>query len=240
MIGLYWFHACRRETPAQFLAVLRDGIEPPPPSVGVGTRQLELALGILPPRVYCFLGRTLDVFGHYAFAFRCGTAAAHGEVSPFDTGGLMNHLLPVSGWPNDRRQEYLRAFSWPHSTLETLLAAYPGASKEEVQRYLDLTLRPEHPGPHVPFAGRPEAEIWNQDADWRAWTWEGRWASRLPIRDELVAWTCPPALFPAVIDLANQAHQADELSWYQELMTKHISGGLGGLIAMLSPQQVPT
>src|SRR4051812_3430278 len=82
--GLFWFHARRDDSVAGITSVLRSGAPVAARRGGGDTEQLELDLG-LPPNVYCYLGRTLESFGSFAFAV--SSAAALGKMSPFDTGG---------------------------------------------------------------------------------------------------------------------------------------------------------
>jgi len=57
------------------------------------TRQNELVLG-MPACAYAYLGKTVPDFGDAALAFPFDDIAGH--MSPFDTGGLVEHIKPVS------------------------------------------------------------------------------------------------------------------------------------------------
>jgi hypothetical protein len=60
---MFWFHATRRTSAAEYLKVLNEGCFPPP-NPGK-TQQLELKLQIVERSVYCYLGRALEQFGEF-------------------------------------------------------------------------------------------------------------------------------------------------------------------------------
>lgn len=93
--NLYWFHAFERGSPGEIVRVLVEGADPYPNPI-TSTSRNEAELGITPARVYAYLGRTCDAFGHRAVAIQFG--AVTGELSPFDTGGLVGHIQPVCRW----------------------------------------------------------------------------------------------------------------------------------------------
>jgi hypothetical protein len=118
----------------------------------------------------------------------CLSDVPEGRISPFDTGGLVNHHRPVCEWRLDptKRTHYLRAFSFDSSALAENLSKYPGESQPTYLR----GERPTADGPHEVWTQGPEANLWSDEAnDWRAWAWE--WRGRtLPVADRLVAWSC--------------------------------------------------
>jgi len=234
---LLWFHSCNRKTVEEFVDVLRHGPAPAPAAMLTTTKQLELKLAIAPTRVYCFLGRTSDAFGEYALAFQAHVIPG-GEVSPFDTGGLVKHIAPIRDWPQAEQQGYLRAFTWPCAELEDLLATYPGVGRASRERYLDVRVGPAAPGPHALWGGRIEAQIWDGNRDWRAWTWEGRWPKQVPVGAQLVAWTCSPVLLPQILDVADRATGPTDQNWFDDVLRRRVDGGVGNLVAALHHQQV--
>jgi hypothetical protein len=236
---LLWFHSYHRNTVEEFVDVLRLGPAPPPAGLATPTKQLELNLAVAPARVYCFLGRTSDAFGDCALAFRTDLLAG-GEVSPFDTGGLVRHILPVRGWPQAQQRDYLESYSWPDAQLEALLPQYPGISRGSIERYLNVTQPPLVAGPHAIWTGRVAANIWSANPDWRSWTWEGRWPNQISLGASLVAWTCSPALFPQILDCADRATSPAAQDWFNEILKKRIDGGVGNMVAVLRASQVPS
>ena len=235
---LLWFHSYSRNTIEEFVDVLRLGPAPPPAQVHTGTKQLELTLAIVPSRVYCFLGRTSDAFGDCALAFRADPIP-NCELSPFDTGGIVRHIVPVRGWPLQQQQEFLAAYTWPGADLEKLLLKYPGPGREAIHRYLDVATNPTVAGPHAIWTDRVPADIWSNNRDWRAWTWEARSPTPISVAGSLVAWTCSPALFPQVLERADRG-SPEEQAWFQNVLRKRIDGGVGNMIAALRSAQVPT
>lgn len=236
---LYWFHAVRQDDVDVLTSVLRSGRDVAPRDAGK-TSQLEITYEITPPRIYCYLGRTLEAFG--AFAFALASVASPGEMSPFDSGGIEKHTPPVSSWPKADRVQYLQDFSWPTTDLPTLLPQYPGMSVADVSRYLDATQRPILKGPHEVWSGRKStaAEIWSPSSpsDWRAWTWEGRFQQTLPVDDGLlVGWTCPPARHAQLLRWADTIATKSEQQWARRVLPKWIRGGLHGLIEHLKIEQ---
>ncbi|HMJ09994.1 MAG TPA: hypothetical protein VK524_01250, partial [Polyangiaceae bacterium] len=189
-MALFWFHARRQDAVADITTALRSGVVVMPRTDG-NTNQLELDLKIFPERLYCCLGRTIERFGSFAFAVV--TIPSQGEMSPFDTGGLVHKMPPVSTWASAERQKFLVDYSWPTTSVGSLLATYPGPTTLDIERYLDTDHRPAQHGPHQIWAGKMEADIWANATHWCAWTWEGRFEVTIPVADQLVAWTCTPA-----------------------------------------------
>lgn len=221
--NFFWFHAFRRKTVAEVVSVLLNG-PAPNPNPECETRVHETALGVAPPSVYAYLGRTLEVFGNSAFLLPM--ASLVGQVSPFDTGGLIKKIMPVSGWPIDQKQEYLRKFSWSASELPKLLAVYPQTTTVAIRAYLECN-NPSQDGPHQLWDG-PEANIWKLNTDWRAWTWEGRQPDKLSV-GTLARWTCPSDLYDEIQTYAETA-SADVADAVAELSSKYVRGGVSRLV----------
>jgi hypothetical protein len=234
---LLWFHSYSRSTIEAFVDVLRRGPAPTPPKVETGTKQLELQLAIAPTRVYCFLGRTSDAFGDCALAFRADPIP-NGEISPFDTGGLVKHISPVRDWSQEQQRGFLTSYTWPNSDLEGLLLQYPGGGRDAVGRYLDVATSPLVAGPHAIWTDRVVADIWNANPDWRSWTWEARSPTQISVSASLVAWTCSPAIFPQILEHADHG-SPDVQAWFQAVLPKRIDGGVGNMVAALRSRQVP-
>lgn len=239
MPRLYWFHGVRQDTVPVLTRVLQSGKKVTPRDAG-NTDQLEMDLAITPSRIYCYLGRTHEIFG--AFAFAVASVASPGEMSPFDTGGLKKHTPPVSSWLVPERVQYMQDFSWPVAEASTLLAQYPGMTVPDVERYLDASQHPPFRGPHEVWLGRKSAaaDIWAPPttSGWRAWTWEGRFEDALPVDDSLlVGWTCPPNRHAQFLRWADQTTNRSEKSWAKQVLKKWIAGGLHGLIEHLKPEQ---
>src|SRR4051812_2917142 len=136
---MFWFHAFRSGTMEEAFRVLHEGPAPPPASVKPDTRELESLLSIAEPRVYCYLGRTSDSFGPFAVAVSRSLDDAPGDVSPFDTGGLVKKIAPVHGWPEADKRLYLKGYTWSASELDELLRIYPSTSRDRGMAYLEAT-----------------------------------------------------------------------------------------------------
>lgn len=226
---LLWFHAFGR------LAVLYDGLKVSPRMTD--TKQLELELGILPHALYCYLGRTLEVFGDLALAL-APSASTAGSMSPFDSGGLVEKCPPVCDWAHEKKKDFLAAYTWPMSERASLLRKYPGGEADDLRRYLDPSRRPEQQGPHSIWPDKPEANIWELDRHWRGWTWEGRWPDELPIEGHVVGWSCAPARWADVITWFETEASDREFASFTRLRPLFVEGGVGGLIASLHARQV--
>jgi hypothetical protein len=229
-----WFHAFDRSAPIAILEVLATG-PGPNPNPDTGTRRNEIALGIERPCVYAYLGRTIEAFGKRAIVL--AQAALNGLISPFDSGGLVNHIEPVCRWENGRKRELLRGHTWETGVLTELLLRYPG---DRTAAYLNGQC-PEEEGPHqcLPVSG-PTAAIWDDSVNtWRAWTWEGRSETALRASEHLVAWTCRPEeyaqLLSALPQLYDDARAAEHA--LAELAGKYRDGGVSHLVAELRVEQ---
>jgi hypothetical protein len=227
-VTLFWFHATRRSTIAEYLAILRSGCQPAP--FKNDTQQLEMNLQIAPARVYCYMGRTLEQFGEFCIVFDPAQMPV-GEMSPFDTGGLVHKIPPVRDWPAIDRVDYLAALSFSTGDREAHMRAYPATRR---QAYLDCE-RPGEDGPHILWPAAPVAEIWKLGTHWRAWTWEGRW-DVLPVSTNVRAWSCSPALF---MDLLEAIEGNDDIptAVVDTFLARFRPGGVGALIADLRVEQ---
>lgn len=230
-MSLLWFHATDRKAPADYVQLLTTGLRPPP--FATDTQQLELHLAIVPHCVYCYLGRTLESFGDFGLALH-PDALAVGELSPFDSGGLVRKAAPIRDWPREQQQEYLRAFSFSTEVRSDCLSRHPNTA---VAPYLRGE-RPSARGPHELWDGRPEADIWALAAehDWRSWTWEGRW-QELPISGHIVAWTCAPSMFPEILEATESAEVPVSSELIESFLSSYRPGGVGALVADLREEQ---
>lgn len=238
---MYWFHAFGRHTPGApldvnyFLGVLRDG-----PSPGAtATREHENDLGFSVPHVYAYLGRTLPEFGSAAFALT--RDALNGTVSPFDTGGLVKKIDPVRTWAQEKRRKYLAQYTWPTADLITLLELHPSSTPDGVATYLDGT-KPIQKGPHDLWPADPgtkslSADIWEQNSDWRAWTWECRQAPPLSVAKKIVQWSCTNPIYEEIVKYANDVAPPHEEDWLTSLLSLFVPGGVSTLVQTLREAQ---
>jgi len=234
-----WFRAFNREGAEALLEVLCHG-DTPNPNPECTTRKNEEVLGIAPPHVYAYLGKTLPSFGRFAISLHSSSPtdlAPSGQVSPFDTGGLVEHLRPIRDWDATAKRKYLEQHSWDHEGVSPLLDAWPGHTNSSVAAYLDGD-RPTESGPHEALASvvaeLPDVQLWVNNGDWRAWIWELRVPDRLPT-DTLAYWTCPPDVFPDVVRLGERRPSLKPR--IVEMIPRYIPGGLGQLIASLRDKQ---
>ncbi|PRQ08791.1 hypothetical protein ENSA7_14230 [Enhygromyxa salina] len=234
---IVWFHAFRRNSVGAAINALRNGFAPAPPAAAApDTGQLELELRISPARVYCYLGRTLETFGEWSIAFHNPDFKVFGEVSPFDTGGLVRKISPVCTWERERRQTFLHSYTWSESQRQELLQEHPGL--DFLSDYLDLTRAwsPPHSGPHEVWNDKPAAAIWRGNPDWRSWTWEGRFDTFKAER--VVAWSSPPSFYAQLLDWHDSEADDDEAEWFRTFFQKYISGGTGALVRELVGRQL--
>ncbi|HND30844.1 MAG TPA: hypothetical protein PLA94_12630 [Myxococcota bacterium] len=232
--NLYWLHAFRRGSPADIAKVLCDGADPYP-NPATSTSQNEAKLGITPARVYAYLGRTSDTFGDRAVAVRFD--APTGELSPFDTGGLIDHIRPVCSWSSDTaKTSFLRAYTWKSESLSKLLRNYPGAA---ITSYLQGE-RPEPADPSEVWTHRHQSvKLWSTPQnEWRAWTWEIRSPGRLPTGERLIAWTCDPDERQSILNALRDLVLPEQDHWVDLLSKKYVKGGVAALVEKLRKHQV--
>ena len=237
MGDLLWFHAFHRPTVHEVIDVLRRGpsFNPDPTR---RTRKNEATLG-LPPSVYAYLGKTIPSFGDVAFALPSN--ALSGEMAPFDTGGLVDHILPVRDADEVEKRAVLRTFSFATRTRRQHLSRYPGTTRDAVAAYLQGQRPRAFDGPHRvwPSNVRPAiAAIWVPSNSWRAWTWEGRVTKRLPTNGTVYRWSCTPALLQRIREYAEEAMGA-EGRFLETLLTEHVPGGVSHLVRSLHAEQLP-
>lgn len=239
MPTLYWFHAFDRDIAdkvpdvGKVLEVLRNGpgVHPDPQC---STRRHERALQIAPPRVYAYAGRTLQNFGVTCLVLP-PAGITKGEISPFDTGGLVNQLQPVAAGTDGEKARYLEAYSWGISDLSECLAVYPDQSPG-YDKYLS-TERPPQPGPHAVWPNRGAShDLWASNDHWRAWTWEGRTEPTGFQISQIKWWTSSPDLAEAVKKLARQQHK-NEKNFLLRLESTYRQGGVGPLVQKLIAEQ---
>jgi hypothetical protein len=228
-----WFHAFRRGGAEEILEVLRNGprIHPDP---NCDTRVHEGVLGINPNCVYAYLGRTIEKFGHAAMVLPVN--AIKGKVSPFDTGGLVNKIVPVSAQPDATKRVFLNAYSWPSSKLSSLLPIHPTENSARVRRYLLGVEPPDAAGPHALWPNaKATAAIWRSKNDWRAWTWEARSPEKFDV-SRLEQWTCSPAVYSEIIDHVD-ALDPKSVSWFPALAARYVHGGVSNLVEQWKSRQ---
>jgi hypothetical protein len=232
MPRLFWFHAFNRKTDGDVIDVLLNGprIHPDPNSE---TRQNELRLGINPHRVYAYLGRTHTQFGESALALH--PAGVGNEISPFDTGGLINKIAPVKAYSDAGKQKYLRSYTWPANQHEAVLKIFPSSDPKRFSEYLLGAAPTGFDGPHDLWNGREIAAIWTSNTDWRAWTWEGR-AEAFDL-SKLYKWTCSPAKFPELVEHIETVASVNTADAFSTIMGNYVHGGVSHLITSLRGEQ---
>lgn len=229
---LFWFHAFNRSTDSDVIDVLLNGpkIHPIPTSE---TRMAELQLGIAPHRVYAYLGRTHTQFGESAIVLQ--PDAVDGDMSPFDTGGLISNIVPINSYDDANRNKYLKSYTWPTSQRSTLLDVYPSLASPHFMNYLLGTAPPPCDGPHHFWQGHDVAAVWTSNLDWRSWTWEGRTtAFDLSM---LHKWTCSPAKFPELLEHVENGSTVAVANAFSAMLPSYVHGGVSNLIATLRTEQ---
>lgn len=206
------------------------------------TRKNEAVLG-LPASVYAYLGKTVPDFGDAAFALPFD-ALEGADMSPFDTGGLVKHITPVSARPDADKRTFLASYTFDSRRRRRLVVSYPGTSRMEIDRYLDGQRPSGHDGPHrvwpkAPVTDPAIAAIWHARNDWQAWTWEGRVRNTLRIRKLPYRWSCSPALFQRVREYAERVAKGAEAKFLDELLALYVRGGVSRLVADLRKEQLP-
>jgi hypothetical protein len=191
-------------------------------------------LGIDPACVYVYLGQTLEEFGKSAFVLPFD--AFSGTVSPFDTGGLVNHINPICAWTQDERRNFLKEYSWPAAEFPALLSLYPGQDQEEIRDYLAGN-RPKKNGFHDLNPGLTPANLWTDNRDWRAWVWEGRRPDLIEVGTRLFKWTCPPEQYERIQQVALSTPDKNKRDWFLFLSKAYVRGGVTQLILSLRGYQ---
>lgn len=223
--GLFWARAFSLND-ARLANTLVHGPTPhPDPTSSV--RLDETALGIAPPRVYFYLNQLLPEFGETGVLLRADSLT--GELSPFDSGGLLDHIIPVKMWPLDAKRAFLRKYTFDIAELGSLLGLHPG---DGLLASYQRQERPTARGPHAYWGAAPPipqaeadteppfevrgsgADIWREN-DPRAWYWEARPAPQ-QIVWTIVSWSS--SRYPAIMEAAARDTSIDEVA-------------LGGLVA---------
>ena len=210
--------------------ILHEGLDVP--TWECRTKQNELLLGITPHRVYAYLGRTNEDLGPNAIVVDAD--AFSGQLSPFDTGGLVAHIKPVAEGSDADKRAYLASLTWELSDLATLLNKYPSFVNPHLKQYLDGVRAPNYDGPHVVLGqGLPHA-IWrNPEAVWSWWTWEVR-SQRIDVA-RLFAWTCTPGDYADIIRRAETIYPDPD--WIVRLEGTYRQGGTGFIVEELRALQ---
>ena len=169
-----------------------------------------------------------------------------GTISPFDSGGLVDHISPLDTWDTVPRRNYLSCYSWPADRLSNLLDVYPTAEPASVAAYLRGT-RPPQSGPHAleidpQDAPQPPlvATIWADNDDCRAWIWETRVPEHLPVNSNLVRWSCSSATYDAILRYTETIQDAGEATWVESLFERFVVGGVSALVRELRSFQEVT
>lgn len=218
---------------ADVLEVLRTGpgFKPDPKC---RTRRNEEALG-LEPHAYAYIGRTVPSFGMVAFALPLD--GLDGVMSPFDTGGLVEHTPPVSDWSEEERRKFLAAYTWATRNRKAPLEKYPTAARAKILAYLDGR-KPPHEGPHLLWPTKAVATIWRTDAaGWPAWTWEGRCPKKMKLTREVHAWSCTAPLYERICEHAETVTDRKEQRFLDDLLVKYVRGGVSQMVVNLREEQ---
>lgn len=233
-----WVHVFRSWGLGDFelhaiLNVMRKG---PTPHSGSKTQANEKLLGIEPPCVYIYLARGEAGFGNCAMAVTFPSFP--GSVSPFDTGGLLDHTSPLQSWPIEDKRRYLNQHTWCHASQESLaalFAAYPGDSQDSLAAYARGE-KPTVDGPHAIWPNELQAKIWTDIANRapRTWTWEARIPERFPSDFELLHWSCPSYLYVAMRNYYDHAKTDEDYENYKWLNNRYVDRGVTGLLAHVS------
>jgi hypothetical protein len=231
MDNLLWFHAFGGTTPdpGMVLSTLKKALTPNPDS---DVRDDEVELKIEPPRVYAYLGRGHDNFGRVIVTIPF--AKVDGDCSPFDSGGLLRKIVPVSTWEQEDKGRYLAEFTWSTALLGAKLNDYPG--KKNLQRYLSGTRPSKLAGPHDVWPSKLTAPIWKANASWVCWTWEVRVPNHLSLGSSIFRWTCEPELFGRIQALAENAPPS-EVDLYIHLTRTHVKWGIKALLDAVGEHQ---
>jgi hypothetical protein len=232
---LVWVHAFRRADEAAIVRVLRDGPQIHPDETN-DTRVYEGRLGIAPNRVYAYVGRTLETFGENALVLP-PAAVRGGHLTPFDTGGTIRKIRPIDDFPDPEKAAYVAAFTWTlPEDLAACLETYPTGDATRLAAYLD-TAKPDGRGPGDLWPGKPDAAIWEQNTDWRAWTWEGRAEPHHLAIDQLRHWTCSPSVANGVFATAKRLYGATDRPFLLRLTKTYLEGGVGSMLLRLRKDQ---
>jgi hypothetical protein len=185
------------------------------------TRNAENLIG-LGGSAYFFAGRACPDFGDVALAFSAECETGHtGSVTPFDTGGLINGKihgnLPTSQEERARfGQESVIALDTWRTTFAEYIAAY----------------FPDRVGY---WSGRPARldpeELYQQNTDWRAWTFEVRFSEGHPICKHLIAWSVREAYWNELFlafDSRLQPEPGNEASVLERFLQVEIGNRLVG------------
>lgn len=194
----------------------------------------------LPASAYAYLGKTVPDFGDVAFAFPFDEIA--GDMSPFDSGGLVEYVTPVRDRDDSEKRAFLNAFTFNTRRRRSLVNEYPGASRKQVQDYLRGARPARLDGPHDVWDSAgfdPDvAGIWNDENSWQAWTWEGRAAGRLAFAT-IHRWSCSPALHERIRRYAETGAKKREEEFLDGLLGSYVRGGVSQLVAGLRAEQLP-
>ena len=246
MAQLWWFHAFNRilqasgtgtDIPA-VVDVLRNG-----PKVFVnpnsGTQKAEQRLGIRPPRVYAYLGRTRESFGTNCVVLD-PDGISRGEMSPFDTGGLLDFIKPVCDLPTDKgKSSFMAAFTFDIRAKANELDVYPTYDAQSFKDYIECKAPAQGDGPHDrwPRSADHELPVWKSNADWRAWTWEARTLANDFAIGSLLHWTCHTNIYRRVMAEARRKYPKERV-WLLALADKYVQGATGTLVAALRSKQI--
>ena len=210
------------------------------PDASCRTRQNEAVLG-LSTSVYAYLGKTVPDFGDAAFALPLDGLV--GDMSPFDSGGLVKHIRPVSEREDDDKRAFVSAYTFSTRFRKKLLSHYPGTGRPVVQAYLEGKQPRGREGPHQVWPNGAVtdpaiAAIWHRGNSWQAWTWEGRSPKRLPVSNNIVRWSCAATMYEKIREYGEIA-KPSEADFVESLLPFYVRGGVSKLVSLLKTEQLP-
>jgi hypothetical protein len=146
------------------------------------TRRAENLLK-LSHSVYFYAGRACDQFGDVAIAYAPSIEAGHTiSVTPFDTGGLIHEERYIKC--------YLTTTADEAALIEFAKASEvdAGVWRSEFARFLAAYFRDPQRYWHYPPDYQDPENMFTMNTDWRAWTFEIRFAERHSITQGRLAW----------------------------------------------------
>lgn len=134
---------------------------------------------------------------------------------------------------------YFEVYGLDTPGLFRLLNTYPTATPARRRAYLNCD-RPNVSGPHELWPTDDEqlvASIWSAPNEFQSWPWEGRSPNRLPVEQNLVAWSCPNTTYGEIRRHAEDATTPEDITWFEWLFIKYVDGGVSSLIQSLRDAQ---
>ncbi len=197
------------------------------------SREVEAACKF-PRYRYFFAGRPHPDFGDIAFAYGTDMEKRNrGKVNPFDTGGLFLgyfYPLPIHAVPANETVRRQRACDTIRKTRMEL-----GHWRGELGDFLQKGYKGNHKSylyGHPPQRSTIGADLparYEQNQDWRAWTWEIQIHSKPPLEQGLIQWSSQQndkrKIFMSMTD--NQLFSRNRQDFLKLLDDQHLLAGDG-------------